>query len=224
MSWWSDRPDVLGGRDLQAGGTWLAVSRRGRFATVTNDREHQRPAPGLASRGSLVTDFVTRDAPAGDYLRAIEGDRYAGFNLLVGDGESLWYASNRGDGPDRLQPGVYGLSNAALDAPWWKLTRTRESLRGLVGDGAVSESSLLRLLADRETAPASEIEPGALPFEIARAESAPFIVNEDYGTRCTTTLMWTNGGDIDVTEVRFDADGQPAGRSVFRVRPDGAQS
>jgi uncharacterized protein with NRDE domain len=223
MSWWADRPDVLAGRDLQAGGTWLAVSRRGRFATVTNYREHQRPAPGLDSRGSLVTDFVASEAAAGDYLRGIAGERYAGFNLLVGDGDALWYASNRGDGPVQIEPGIYGLSNASLDTPWWKLIRARESLRDLVAEGAASESTLLRLLADRETAPASSIEPGDLPFEIARAESAPFIVNEIYGTRCTTTMLWASDGSIDVAESRFDPSGRSAGRSAYRVVRDDPQ-
>jgi uncharacterized protein with NRDE domain len=223
MSWWADRPDVLAGRDLQAGGTWLAIGRRGRFATVTNYREHQRPAPGLASRGNLVTDFVDGQSAAGDFLRDVAGERYAGFNLLAGDGDSLWYASNRGDGPVPLEPGVYGLSNASLDAPWWKLIRTRETLRDLVADGEASESTLLRLLADRETAPASDIEPGKLPFEIARAESAPFIVNDVYGTRCTTTVMWASDGRIDVAETRFDPTGRSVGRSSFRISRDGVQ-
>jgi uncharacterized protein with NRDE domain len=218
MHWWPDRPDVLAGRDLQAGGTWLAVSRQGRFATVTNYREHQQKPPGLESRGALVTDFVASDVPAAGFVAALDGDRYAGFSLLAGAGGELWYVSNRGDGPVRLEPGVYGLSNASLDNPWWKLVRAREGLRDLVTADNVNETALLRLLDDRTAAPAKTIEPGQLPFDIARAESAPFIVNDTYGTRCTTTLTWSDDEDVAVTEARFGAGGKRAGQSSFRFR------
>lgn len=217
MAWWPDRPGVLGGRDLQAGGTWLAVSRRGRFATVTNYREHRRKPPGLLSRGDLVADFVSADTAAGHFLESVAGARYAGFNLLAGDGDTLWYSSNRGDEARPLEPGVYGLSNASLDTPWWKLVRVREGLRELVGRGDASISTLQALLADRQTAPATAIDAGALPFETARAESAPFIVNANYGTRCTTILLWGHDGGIDVAETRFDPAGKRIGSSAFRV-------
>lgn len=216
MHWWADRPQVLAGRDLQAGGTWLAVSRSGRIATVTNYREGQQKRAGLESRGNLVSAFVDGRGSPGDFVAGIDGGRYAGFNLLAGDESGLWYVSNRGDGPAKLPAGVYGLSNAALDTPWSKLVRTRDALSGLIDANDVNETKLLRLLADRKTAPAVEIEQGDLPFDLARAVTAPFIVSRDYGTRCTTVLTWARGGAVSIVERRFDAAGEKTGESAFR--------
>ncbi len=117
--------------------------------------------------------------------------------------------------PTRLAPGIYGLSNASLDTPWSKVERSREALKTLVDADEVSESSLLRLLADRSTAPVSDVEAGHLPFELAAALTAPFIVSPDYGTRCGTALVWPNAGKLSVCERRFDASGVPSGESHF---------
>ena len=214
LHWWPDRPGVLAGRDLQAGGTWLAASRNGRFSTVTNYRENQRSRPGLRSRGDLVTDFVAGNQPPGKYLQSLDGERYAGFSLLLTDGVELWSGSNRGDAPARLASGIYGLSNAALDTPWPKLVRTRDGLAKMLGNDRVNETELSRLLADRTPAAAHEIDAGDLPFALARTVSSPFIVSKDYGTRCTTTLIWTVAGKVTLTEQSFD----PAGNSVGEAR------
>jgi len=212
LHWWPDRTNVLAGRDLQAGGTWLAASRNGRFATVTNYREGQRKRAGLLSRGELVAGFVSDNRSPGDFLRSLDGDRYAGFSLLVTDGKELWCGSNRGDSPTRLESGIYGLSNAALDTPWPKLIRSRSGLESLLGQDRVNESELFRLLSDRTPAAVDEIDPGELSYELARAVSAPFIVSADYGTRCTTTVLWSADDKLSLTERRFrpsgDADGE----------------
>jgi len=213
LGWWPDRTGVLAGRDLQAGGSWFAMHRDGRFATVTNYREHARKPPGQRSRGELVADFVAGSTTPAAFVRDIGGTRYAGFSLLVGDSDELWYVSNRGDGPVRLEPGVYGLSNAVLDTPWPKVVRSREALRELVLAGDPAEPALMRLMADRTPAPARDVEPGDLPFAEARALTAPFIVSPDYGTRCTTTLEWRRDGRVSVCERRFDASGRSTGET-----------
>ena len=215
LHWWPDRPTVLAGRDLQAGGTWLAASRSGRFATVTNYREGQRSRAGLRSRGDLVADFVSGSQSPEAYLRSLEGERYAGFSLLVTDGRELWCGSNRGDAPTRLASGIYGLSNAALDTPWPKLVRTRKGLEALVGANRISEPALLRLLADRAPAAAHEIEVNDLPFQFARTVSAPFIVSDDYGTRCTTTMLWSATGKVMLAEYRYGPSGDASGEARF---------
>lgn len=211
LGWWPDRAGVLAGRDLQAGGSWLAVHRDGRFATVTNYREQARRVPGLESRGALVADFVAGSATPAAFVRSIPAERYAGFSLLAGDGEELWYVSNRGDGPTRLEPGVYGLSNAVLDTPWPKVVRSRDALGALIASGEPGESALIRLMADRTPVPADQVEPGELPFAEERALTAPFIVAADYGTRCTTTVGWRRDGRVSVCERRFDATGRATG-------------
>lgn len=216
LDWWPDQPELLAGRDLQAGGTWLAASRNGRFATVTNYREGQPKKADLKSRGDLVTDFVSGATSPEIFLDGIDDQQYAGFSLLAATNDELWYVSNRGDGPRKLEPGIYGLSNASLDTPWSKLTRSRDALATLIASGDISGTTLMRVLSDRTPAPVADIDNDELPFELARAVTAPFIVAPDYGTRCTTAVTWRTDGNVAVTERRFDAGGEQSGESTVR--------
>lgn len=216
--WWPDRPNILAGRDLQAGGTWLALSRTGRFATVTNYREQAFTKAHHNSRGELVTDFVNSDKSPAAFSRNIDGPNYAGFNLISADlrekTSAVSYVSNRDDPVAELDAGVYGLSNASLDTPWVKLTRSKERLSGLIADDNVNETSLMRLLADRDIA-REDADTEYLPIKQARAITAPFIVTEDYGTRCSSILLWRNSGEVEFVERRFDASGDQTGQSRF---------
>jgi uncharacterized protein with NRDE domain len=202
LHWWPDRPGILAGRDLKAGGTWLAASRMGRFATVTNYREGQPNKAGLQSRGELVTDFVTGDGSPEAFVHQIEDERYA--------------VSNRGDGPVQLAPGIYGLSNATLDTPWSKLVRSRNRLAAALETGDIDDDTLIGILSDRAPAPVADVKNDALPFELARAVTAPFIIAPDYGTRCTTVIRWRNDDTVAVTERRFDVGGESTGEETYR--------
>jgi len=214
--WWVDMKSILAGRDLQAGGTWLAISKSGRFATVTNFHEDQRSKTSLESRGALVTEYVGGSQSLRAFESSISVERYAGFSLLASDGDSMSYLSNRDELEADLAPGIYGLSNASLDTPWSKVVRARARLTSLIENNTVNETELMRLLADRKPAAVSEITNEELPFEIARAISAPFIVAPEYGTRSSTTLLWSRDDVIEFCERRFDADGEAMGESRFR--------
>jgi uncharacterized protein with NRDE domain len=214
--WWPDVPDILGGRDQQAGGTWLALHRNGRFATVTNFRDAVPTSAKLRSRGHLITEFLQSEQSSTDYLKEVDADAYAGFNLLVADGNELAYLSNRGGGLRQLPPGIYGAANATLDSPWAKVERSKAAMSALIESGRANETNLLRLLDDRNKANVSEVETGRLGFEKAHAMTAPFIVQADYGTRCSTVLLRDNKNQLRFTEVRFAADGTNSGRSDFR--------
>jgi uncharacterized protein with NRDE domain len=209
--WWPDKPQVFGGRDLQAGGTWLAISRNGRFATVTNFQDVKPPSPDCLTRGALVTDFLDGELSPSDYLATIEQNRYAGFNLLVGTCDEVAYLSNRGNESRMLDAGLYGLSNALLDGPWHKVERTRDRLETLLEADDISETSLLQLMGDRELAPPDRVVRGHLDFERAHAISAPFIVTSDYGTRCTSVILADRKGGWRFLERRFDRAGRPVG-------------
>ena len=215
--WWPDQPHILAGRDLQAGGTWLAIARSGRFATVTNYREQQQARAGLRSRGEIVTNFISSDADALTFVASITGEDYAGVSVLAADHEDICYVSNRGDAPVSLAAGVYGLSNASLDTPWSKLVRTKEALTGLIDADKVNSTELLRLLADKTPAASSEVHTNDLPFKLARALTAPFIVSDTYGTRCSTIVLIANDGQVDFSERRFDPDGAASGDSNFSI-------
>lgn len=216
--WWPDDANIVGGRDLIAGGTWLALHRNGRFATITNYRDAETPSRTFRSRGHLVHEFLTsRESPI-DYLQAIDGEKYAGFNLLACDGKTLASGSNRADGARVLPPGLYGLSNALLDAPWHKVKRAKHALGSLIENDSVNDSALYRLLDDREKAPTKQIESDHLPFATAHAVSAPFIVLPDYGTRSSSIVRRSTDGEWHFSEREFDAGGKPQGTSSFQFR------
>lgn len=216
--WWPDEPDILGGRDLQAGGTWLALHRDGRFATVTNYRDADASRTAFRSRGHLVTEFLNSNLAPIDYLQTIDGSAYAGFNLLVSDANTLAYLSNRAAGPRVLPAGVYGLSNATLDTPWEKVARSKLCLGKLIENAAINDSALLRLLDDRDKGPVDEVKSDRLAFATAHAITAPFIVLPDYGTRCSTIVRVDRGGAWTLLERRFNANGDNTGESQYSFK------
>ncbi len=217
--WWPDRPDIVAGRDLQAAGTWLALCRNGRFATVTNFRDAEPPSPKLRSRGHLVSEFLMSSENPLDYLNRIDGAAYGGFNLMVGAGEALAWLSNRGGPPKILGPGIYGLSNALLDSPWHKVLRSKAALQQLIDEDRVNASALMRLLSDKDKAPASQINDDHLSFAAAHAVSAPFIVLPDYGTRSSSVLLGEASGAWLFRERTFDATGAATGDATFTIPP-----
>jgi uncharacterized protein with NRDE domain len=192
--WWPDNESILAGRDVQSG------------------------RAGRKSRGVLVTDFVAGSESAEVYESTVANDQYAGFSLLICDGDSMSYLSNRDDLEAKLDPGIYGLSNASLDTPWSKVVRARSGLESLIDGDSVNETELMRLLADRTTASVDDVQAGDLPFEIARALTAPFIVAPDYGTRSSSTVLWGTDGVIEFCERRFDRSGNTTGESRFRFQ------
>ena len=214
--WWEDAPDVVAGRDLRAGGTWLGANRRGRFAVVTNYREPLEEGRGPRSRGELVADYLAGHARPGAYAGEVgaRGHAYGGFNLLVGDADELAYVSNRGRGPEILPPGIYGLSNHLLDTPWPKLERARARFAGTLADDAEPET-IMNILADRTPAPDDALPRTGIGLEWERLLSPAFISSPLYGTRCTTVLRLSGAGAADLAERRFDADGRTTGESRF---------
>lgn len=210
---WPDAPEIIGGRDLEAGGTWLGITKDGRFAAVTNVRE-----PGMAkgerSRGALTRDFLIADTSAADYAAQVDGRRYSGFNLLLGDGESLVYCSNRDGQPRRLAPGIYGLSNHVLDSPWPKLLAARERFAAAL-PGLPDESAFFELLADPAIVADENLPATGVPLEWERLLSAIFVNSENYGTRASTLVWQRADGVITAHEQSFGPNGQPLQSSVI---------
>ena len=219
---WPAPENILAGRDLRANGTWLGLDRRRHFGVITNFRELPRPRPEAPSRGALIPRYLEGEASAATYLSRLEPEapRYSGFNLLLADGDSLWYASNRSEHFARpLPPGVYGLSNQFLDTPWPKLRRVRRRFDAWLSDPAnASAAELFALLDDRATATADEELPQTgIPPEWERVLSAPFVLNPDYGTRCSTVLLLEPSGAGYLAERRFDPNGNPTGATEFAL-------
>ncbi len=205
--WWDDAP-IFAGRDLEAGGTWLGVDRRGRFAAVTNVREPGGMQPGPRSRGELPRDFLAGDADAATYLDAVaaRAQAYSGFNLLLGDSDRLWFYSNRGPGRRRIDAGVYGISNGAFDEAWPKLASGKAELeRALAGE--VDPGALAEILTDHRTADDHELPRTGVPLDVERLLSSRFIRSPGYGTRACTVVLIDVDGEVYFREDNYlDAD------------------
>jgi uncharacterized protein with NRDE domain len=217
---WPDIPDILAGRDLEAGGTWLGVTTAGRYAVVTNYREGLNPAKAPRSRGALTADFLRQDVTAEGYVRQLQdrAGEYGGFSLVVGDRDSLWYFSNRGGAaPAPITPGVHALSNHLLDTPWPKVQAAKAGVKLLLDTGAVSVDALLKMLADRRPAETGLPDTGIGP-ELERRISSAFVADPVYGTRCSTVLMLHRDGSLRFSERRFDAAAAPIETRHFQVR------
>ncbi len=192
---WADHPTLLAGRDLRAGGTWLGLTRTGRFATLTNLREPDRLDPAAPSRGALVTDFLLGAESALDYLTRIhtEARPYNGFNLLCFDGTTLAYYSNRIPAPRALAPGLYALSNAPLGTDWPKVAALRAAFAQQCALGAPPDpEALMALLADRTLHPDAALPATGVPLELERTLSALMIVSPAYGTVAHSLVALTD--------------------------------
>jgi uncharacterized protein with NRDE domain len=222
-AFWDDASHVLAGRDLEAGGSWLGVTRSGRWAALTNYRDPSIARTGRPSRGALVGDFLRGDAAPADYLAAVAADaeRYDGFNLLVGDLTSAYYLGNRVPGDDAaprsLEPGLYGLSNHLLDTPWPKVARGRRLLGELLATGKPTAGALLEILYDTEIAPANALPDTGVGAEWERVLSASFIVTPTYGTRASTALVIDDARRATFVERTFLPGPVVAGEAAFRL-------
>lgn len=217
MAWWEWPAGPLAGRDLKAGGTWLALARDGRWAAVTNLRD-PRAASGKRSRGELPVQYLKSNALPEACVRQVYEQRsdYGPFNLLAGSREELWYVSSH-TGPRPLEPGVHALSNGLIDDAWPKSRRAATALRGLASARQVDCERMFDLMDDREPAPDSELPDTGVGDEMERFLSPPFIVGERYGTRCTTVLEL--GQRCTAAERSFDPFGQAVAQLQFAFNP-----
>lgn len=210
---WPDAPHVIGGRDLEGGGTWLGITDTGRFAAVTNVREPGMPK-GTLTRGTLTRNFLTSELAAADYAATLDNRQYSGFNLLLADGDDLVYCTNRDGGPRTLPPGIYGLSNHLLDSPWPKLLTARSRLAAALPQ-LPDTSSLFELLADAEIVPDHELPSTGVSLEWERLLSAIFVQSADYGTRASTVAWLKHDGTVSVHENTFGPNGRAIQSSVI---------
>ncbi|MCB1856110.1 MAG: NRDE family protein [Pseudomonadales bacterium] len=214
---WADEPALLAGRDLEQGGTWMGVTRNGRFAAITNYRDPARTAPAPRSRGALPLAYLTGSALPQEFLNALqpEAGHYAGFNLLVGTADSLWYYSNSpgcGQPPRQLPSGIYGLSNARLDTPWPKVEKGKQRLRALLQRQAPCHDSLATVVNDRALADLPTLQRHGMGSEMDHLLSAQFITAGRYGTRSSTSLWMDAAGQVSWRELTFDEHGRESGR------------
>ncbi|MBL7859323.1 MAG: NRDE family protein [Cyclobacteriaceae bacterium] len=188
---WEDHPHIVGGRDLEAHGTWMAMTKRGRISLVTNYRDPKNIDPHAPSRGQLVTDYLNDSSTPEVYLSRLanRAKAYNGFNLLVGDTDALWYYSNYRDGLEKISPGLYGLSNHLLETPWPKVLRGKQKMAEALATDHVNPENLFELLKDDVIADDKLLPDTGIGLERERALSSMFIKSPGYGTRCSTVVI-----------------------------------
>ena len=230
LAWWQASPDsapLLGGRDLHAGGAWLALTMAGRIAMLTNVRALGRSVASAPSRGAIVPDWLATGASAEHYWRATASRGHNPFNLLAGDfaQQQWWWADDQASAPRSLDAGIYGLSNAALDTPWPKVRRLKLALGEALETASsidLLQDSLFAALADRTQASDINLPDTGVGLTRERALSPAFIHTDDgqYGTRCSTLLIVErHAGTLvaRVVERQFDAQGQAQAQSVVQL-------
>ncbi len=209
---WDSHPDIIAGIDLEAGGTWLGITKQGRFGLLTNYREMGRNIMDAPSRGDLVSTYLTTSLNATDYADQIskKAADYNGFNLIVGDLTTASYISNRAPdlAPKNLITGRYVVSNHLLDTPWPKAERLRKAFEHLDMD-SLARSVRLVFTTLKDTTPAEDsyLPDTGVSLEFERLLSSPFIISPDYGTRCSTVIVVHKSGRALLSEVSYDTAG-----------------
>jgi len=205
---WKDHSEIVGGRDLEAMGTWMAMNKNGRISLVTNYRDPLNINPKAPSRGQLVSDFLLRNQSAVEYLKAVEerGKLYNGFNLLAGTPDALYYYSNYREGIEKIPDGVHGLSNHLLDTPWPKVERGKKKFKDMLSSSVIEPNALFEFLYDEQRAQDIELPDTGIGLERERALSSMFIKTVGYGTRCSTVVLVDNKNHVVYAERVYDTD------------------
>jgi uncharacterized protein with NRDE domain len=215
--WWLSQPPILAGKDLEAGGTWLGITRSGRFAALTNYRDPEHRREGMPSRGMLVNAILSsNDAVEHSlgYLREV-GGRYNGFNLIFSDGERLAIHESVVGAGRVLGPGIYGLSNHLLDTPWPKVRTAKSRLAAVLAD-LENPDAALALLRDDEPASDDELPRTGIALPWERLLSSAFVRAPDYGTRCSTLVRIDRERRASFDEWTWNPSGAQIGTVGFQ--------
>lgn len=206
VHFWEDAPTILAGRDLRMNGSWLGVSKSGRFAAITNYRDPNRPETGQLSRGAIVKAFLNATQTSADFVEELQSqkDLYAGFNVLLYDGEQLHHYNNIFDEHNIVPPGIHSVSNATLNTPWPKARFAANALQSALGEEAIEVDGLIPLLANDATAQDDSLPDTGVGIYLERALSAAFVKLANYGTRCSTAITINNNGHIQLQERTYE--------------------
>ncbi len=210
LDFWEDAPYILGGRDLKGKGTWLGMTRTGRLGAITNFRDSGAVKTDVPSRGILVSDFLAGDESPEDYLERMQtvGHRYNGFNLLIGDESGLFHYSNRGEGIEKIMPGLYGLSNHLLDTPWPKVVKGKAQLFPLFEKEEIHAENVFQILRDRERPPDKDLPDTGVGLMLERMLSPLFVTSEIYGTRSSSIILVEREGNASFAERTYVPKGE----------------
>ena len=206
---WPSHPNVLAGIDLEKGGTWTGISKEGRVAFLTNHRDGSLPVKNKVSRGNLTRDFLIGDMDPLMYLEDIQNKRedYDPFNLVVGTKDELYFYSNIENKIQMIDPGVYGLSNAFLDTPWYKVKKAKNRFIGLL-EKEFSVDQLFDILSDTEKPPIDKLPDTGVSLEWEKTLSSICIDTPEYGTQFKTVMLVDNKKEVRFHEKIYDNKGK----------------
>lgn len=219
---WKDKPEVLGGRDLQQLGTWLAVSKQGKFAAVTNYRDPALPKVKTFSRGELPVDFLLQNIDSEMFLDHLSKNRhnYAGYNILFGDKDTLYHYNNVYNQGSQIKAGIYGLSNDTLNTPWPKVERSKRELTDYIQTHTeIKTEDLLYSLKNRIQADDKFLPLTGIGVDLEKALSSIFIETTDYGTRASTILLIDHHNKVTFIEKTYDKE-DISQQYEFLIQPD----
>lgn len=207
-----DWGQIVGGRDLQQGGHWLAVDKQGRWAALTNYRDPANKVDTPHTRGDLVKNYLQQSLNIEEYVAGVQsgGRQYEGFNLLLGDsrGRTAHY-SNVTNQLVFLSAGIYGLSNAVLDTPWPKVVNGKAAFKELLKKNKVLEpADVFTLLSNKDQAQKRELPDTGVPLLMEQLLSSLFIHSPVYGTRSSALLRWSAQGRLDFFEQTYTLIGR----------------
>jgi uncharacterized protein with NRDE domain len=204
---WKEEPNILAGQDLQQKGTWLGITKNGRFAALTNYRSPEHMKKGTLSRGEIVTNFLANDLSPEGYLQDLKARKndYVGFNVLVGNADKLFHYNNVLDEGTEILPGTHGLSNATLNTPWPKVVKGKKELKEYVAAHEILDpDQLFSIVGDAEEADDASLPDTGVGLELERKLSAPFIKMPEYGTKSSTVLLVDKQDHVTFIERTFE--------------------
>ena len=206
-----ESPELLAGKDLEGGGTWLGITKTGRFSAITNYRDFNREIKKNApTRGKLTVDFLLGNDNPEKYSKVLreKAQEYNGYNLVYGFIDELYYYSNETNLVVKLEPGLYGLSNALLNTPWPKVTESKTKVSELISSEDFTKENLFEILADNTTADEEQLPDTGIGAEREKALSSNFIRTPQYGTRCSTVILVDKNDNVSFTERTFEKEGE----------------
>ena len=214
---WDNKPDLLAGQDMKAGGSWLGLTTSGRFSALTNYRDTRNLKNDAPTRGYLVTDFLLNRFSSAEYVKMLKekSDIYNGYNLIFGDVDELNYFSNQTKEVIEITPGVYGLSNHLLDTPWYKVEQSKTLFSKILTNGNITAGDLFEILSDRSTPPDDTLPDTGVGLEIERTISPVFVETPKYGTRSSTVILVDNKNHTTFTENSLNAVSKKWTKSTF---------
>jgi len=217
---WDDNPNILAGRDMEAGGTWMGVNKSGYISMLTNFRDLQNIKQDAPSRGHLVSDFLSKQPEAKNYLLGVEqnGQAYNGFNIICGTADELHYYGNYQNGVHNVEKGVHGLSNALLNTSWPKVVKGRKKLDKVVSNKQIEVNQLFEALYDDVKAPKEKLPDTGVGLEKEEMLSPMFIKSPEYGSRCSTVLLVDRNNEMTFAERSYNIQDFSYSDKSFRFK------